>query len=81
MYGMFQAKSTGSAFNQNISNWDTAKVTDMRYMFYYASSFDQDLSSWDVHFIPSEPTAFAINGLSPGWNPATEYPIWGTTGS
>lgn len=81
MYAMFQAKSTGSVFNQNISNWNTAKVTDMRYMFYYASSFDQDLSGWDVHLIPSQPTGFAIGGLNPNWNPATEYPIWGTTGS
>ena len=25
------------AFNQDISNWDVSKVTDMRYMFAHAS--------------------------------------------
>merc|ERR1712078_779516 len=37
-----------SAFNGDISSWNTAAVTDMGFMFYQASAFNQDLSSWDV---------------------------------
>ncbi|MHA1793088.1 MAG: BspA family leucine-rich repeat surface protein, partial [Promethearchaeota archaeon] len=32
----------------NMSSWDTSSVTDMRYMFYGASTFNQSISSWDV---------------------------------
>ena len=35
-------------FNGNISDWNVAQVTDMRYMFYGASSFNSDLSKWNV---------------------------------
>ena len=31
-----------------ISNWDTSRVTDMRWMFKNAESFDQPLNNWDV---------------------------------
>ena len=31
-----------------ISNWDTSKVTNMRWMFKNAESFDQPLNNWDV---------------------------------
>ena len=32
-----------SAFNQNIGNWDTAKVTRTPQMFYGATAFNQTL--------------------------------------
>ena len=35
------------AFNYDISNWDTSKVTHMNEMF-RSTSFNQDIGSWDV---------------------------------
>jgi len=32
----------------NINGWNTSSVTDMSYMFSYASSFNQSISNWDV---------------------------------
>jgi surface protein len=37
-----------SKFNQPLSTWDTASVTDMTGLFYGASSFNQPLSSWNT---------------------------------
>jgi surface protein len=37
-----------TAFNQNLSSWDTSNVTNMNSMFQSAQSFNQDLSPWDV---------------------------------
>ena len=42
---MFQANT---AFNQDISGWDTSLVTTMRSMFQGATVFDQDVSGWNV---------------------------------
>ena len=37
-----------SSFNSNLSNWNTAAVTDMRLMFFKASLFNSDLSEWNT---------------------------------
>jgi surface protein len=35
-------------FNDDISSWDTANVTNMSYMFSDASAFNKSLNSWDT---------------------------------
>ena len=37
-----------STFNQDLSAWNTNKVTDMTLMFYDASNFNGDVSTWDT---------------------------------
>merc|ERR1711971_1196925 len=40
--------SEAGAFNQDLSKWNVARVTGMRYMFAQANAFNQDLSKWNV---------------------------------
>ena len=35
-------------FNGDVSGWDVASVTSLKWVFEYACSFDGDLSGWDV---------------------------------
>jgi len=37
-----------SAFNQDISDWNTANTTNMAFMFRQASVFNQDIGSWNT---------------------------------
>ena len=48
MEGMFY---TCLSFNQDISGFDTSKVTNMRNMFYGANSFNQSLATFDTSIV------------------------------
>ena len=37
-----------NAFNQDVSKWNVARVTNMREMFMYATAFNHDVSGWSV---------------------------------
>ena len=40
--------TNATAFNGDISSWNTAKVTTMYGMFNDATAFNQDISSWNT---------------------------------
>jgi surface protein len=63
-----------SAFNQDISGWNTAAVTNMDRMFESAISFNQNISGWCVSNITSEPVEFANSSVLTEVN----KPIWGS---
>ena len=46
------------AFNQDISKWDVAAVTDMNKMFKDAIAFDQNLGDWCDADGVNEPSTF-----------------------
>ena len=66
---MFQSKS---AFNANISGWNTSSVTNMGLMFYYASAFNADISGWDTSSVTNMGNMFsgasAFNADITGWD-------------
>ena len=61
-----------TAFNGDISKWDTSKVTQMQYMFHHAKAFNGDISKWDtskvidMHDMFRDATAF--NGDISRWD-------------
>ncbi len=64
----------GTAFNQDIGNWNTSKVIKMRRTFRGSTTFNQDLTGWCVTNIITEPSQFLFN------SPLSEsyMPVWGT---
>ena len=61
-----------STFNGDISKWNTAKVTTMFYMFYFASAFNQDIGSWNTEKVIDMEAMFdsvsAFNQDIGSWN-------------
>ena len=61
-----------TAFNSNISFWDTSKVTSMKNMFNGASSFNQDIGDWDTSKVTDLGWMFlnatSFNQDIGGWN-------------
>jgi len=59
--------SDATSFNQDISHWNTANVTDLSAMFWSAISFNQDIGGWNtikvrsMYGMFSEATAFNQN--------------------
>jgi surface protein len=47
----------GLVFNQDLSNWDVSKVTEMTGMFEITSNFNADISNWNVAKV------VALNGM------------------
>ena len=43
----------GYVFNQDIGSWNTAQVTNMRFMFLSASAFNQDIGDWNTEKVTS----------------------------
>ena len=68
MAGMFY----NTIFNQDISTWNTANVTDMSNMFGYASAFNQDIGGWHTGKVTNMRAMFgyacAFNQNIGGWN-------------
>ena len=69
--GMF---ANTAAFNQDISAWNTAKVTRMDNMFGNAGAFNQDISAWNTAEVTTMKRMFynaaAFNGDVSAWNTA-----------
>ena len=55
---------TATAFNQDISNWDTHNVTTMNNMFNGATSFDQNIGNWNVTNVSDMTSMFTSVTLS-----------------
>lgn len=78
--GMFYS----SAFNGNISTWNTGSVIDMGNMFSYAPNFNQDISVWDVGNLESMEgmfegaSSFGQNLCSWGLQLGTEVRVFGS---
>ena len=66
---LFQGKTD---FNEDISSWNTASVTNMQTMFYNAKAFNQDISSWNTASVTNMQSMFnnalAFNQDISSWN-------------
>ena len=52
-----------SAFNADISAWDTSQVTDMGYMFYGAAVFNQPIGTWSTSKVTNMQRMFTLAGV------------------
>jgi surface protein len=62
----------GAQFNEDLSRWDTARVTSMQYLFYYAMSFNGSISTWNTSSVRNMFNMFgfasAFNGDLSQWD-------------
>ena len=74
MNSMFQLRRLFNA--TGLGSWDVSKVTDMSYMFNYASKFNDDISNWNVGQVQQMRSMFydasIFNADITGWKPKTE---------
>ena len=70
----FSGLFAGTAFNVDISGWDTQNATNMDRMFDNATVFNFDLTGWCVPLIPDEPDSFADTSVFA----QEKHPKWGT---
>ena len=63
---------SATAFNADISAWDTSSVTNMAGMFSGATSFNADISAWDTSSVTNMPFMF------PGRHRSTRTSLRGT---
>ena len=61
MQYMFQ---NASAFNADLSQWNTSSAQNMIYMFQNATSFNQNLIEWDVS--STAPSTGGLEGIFSG---------------
>ena len=58
--------------NGTMNSWNTSSVTDMRQLFYYASSFNQPIGNWDTSSVTQMTSMFsyaeAFNQDIGNWN-------------
>ena len=59
-------------FNEDITKWDTSKVTNMKYMFDDAYKFNQPIGEWDTSKVTNMSNmfrkAYSFNQPIRGWN-------------
>ena len=66
-----------TAFNGDISSWNTAAVTNMSSMFEGATAFNQNISNWCVqNNFNSEPNNFKTSANNTWANDASKQPDW-----
>ena len=50
---------SASAFNHDLSQWDTSRITEMMYMFVLTTDFNQNISKWDTSSVTDMNHMFA----------------------